>query len=336
MFESVDPWYNNHGDVMENRLVILYGLDTYRIKQRTIHYLEKSQIDEADTQVFDLDEWNVDELVNASMTIPFFSDKKAVVGLNAFFLAGQKGAKDTFHDVDYLYRYFASPSESTLLILQVPGDKLSIPKPIMALLDLNAEVEKFDISNKYDLYEIARVLFQKEQLSITPDALEELVNRSDESAILMEKEIEKISTYAMGSSVITIDMIQTLTPKNLEDNVFELVNQLVSRNIKQGLRMLADLSKMNVDPTVILSALANKFLEIAHAKALLKQKTSQEEMMKYFGYSKGRMYYVQKNANEVPMELLTKCINDLEQIDYKIKSGQMDKKLALELFILGL
>ena len=321
---------------MENRLVILYGLDTYRIKQRTIHYLEKSQIDEADTQVFDLDEWNVDELVNASMTIPFFSEKKAVVGLNASFLAGQKGAKDTFHDVDYLYRYFASPSESTLLILQVPGDKLSIPKPVMALLDLNAEVEKFDLSNKYDLYEIARVLFQKEQLSITPDALEELVNRCDESAVMMEKEIEKISTYAMDSSVITIEMIQTLTPKNLEDNVFELVNQLVSRNIKQGLRMLADLSKMNVDPTVILSALSNKFLEIAHAKALLKQKTSPEEMMKYFGYSKGRMYYVQKNANEVPIELLTKCINDIEQIDYKIKSGQIDKKLALELFILGL
>lgn len=42
-----------------------------------------------------------------------------------------------------------------------------------------------------------------------------------------------------------------------------------------------------------------------------------------------------KNAKSVKMSVVKKHLRKLEDIDYKIKTGQIDKKIGLELFILG-
>ena len=48
-----------------------------------------------------------------------------------------------------------------------------------------------------------------------------------------------------------------------------------------------------------------------------------------------RTYYIMKNARGVSTDIVVKHLKTLEEIDYKIKTGQIDKKIGLELFILG-
>jgi DNA polymerase III subunit delta len=100
--------------------------------------------------------------------------------------------------------------------------------------------------------------------------------------------------------------------------------------------MLQDLVRLNVDPVYLMTALSGKFQEILTAKALIKSKKTFEDMMKHFGYSKGRMYYVQKNASEMDADLLARYIDELETLDYKVKSGQLDKLLGFEMFLLAI
>ncbi|MCK7484139.1 MAG: DNA polymerase III subunit delta [Bacillus subtilis] len=317
---------------MSENIVLLMGNDLYKIKQATLERLTEQHIDAEDTQVFDMDEINVAEAVNAAMTIPFLCDRKAVVLLNVGFFSG-KVVKDIDHDVAYLLDYFAHPSEATLLILQIPYEKIDLKKDILALIQMRGVIIKFEASKKQDLYEVVRAAFAKSRQTIDGDALEELIRRVDEQPQMLEREIEKLQMYSLGRSVVTLDMIEDATPKNLEDNLFELINQIIAKNSRQAVRILSDLTKINIDPVFILSALTAKLQEILYAKALIRQKTTFEDMMKYFGYSKGRMYYVQKNATEVVDELLHRYLNELEALDYKIKSGQIDKLLGLELFL---
>jgi DNA polymerase III subunit delta len=317
--------------VSEN-IVLLYGSDLFKIKQATIQRLEEQKIDVDNTQVFDMDEIDVAEAVNAAMTIPFLCDRKAVVLLNVGFFSG-KILKDLTHDVAYLLDYFAHPADSTLLIMQVPFEKIDLKKDQIALIEMHGKIEKFEASKKQDLYEFVRAAFAESRQTIDSDALEELIRRVDENPQMLEREIEKLKMYALGHGRITLAMIDEATPKNLEDNIFELINQIIAHNGRAAVRILSDLTKINIDPVYILSALSSKLQEILYAKALVRQKTPMEEMMKYFGYSKGRMYYVQKNATDVSDELLHRYLNELETLDYKIKSGQIDKLLGLELFL---
>jgi DNA polymerase-3 subunit delta len=62
-------------------------------------------------------------------------------------------------------------------------------------------------------------------------------------------------------------------------------------------------------------------------------KSSQEAIMKFFNATKGRAYYILKNANEIPEQKLFQYLSELEMLDYQIKSGQIDKKIGLEMFL---
>ncbi len=321
---------------MSKRIIILVGEDLFRLKQRTQDWLNESQISESDVEVYDLEETPVEEVINAALTIPFLSDNKAVVCLRANCLGDSKLAKEMESSMAVFMRYFSNPHETTLLILQVPLPALSISKTMKDLLEKNAIVEVFESSKKQDLYEEVRNLLYKEGKSITPDALEELIIRSNESSVMLDQEVAKIMAFKQHQDLITLSDIETITPKNVEDNIFELINQIVARDRLHALKLLKDLLKKNVDSVMILSMLSSKFLELVHAKALVKQKASQEDMMKYFNYSKGRLYYVQKNAKEIPDDVLEQYIDQLSEYDFKIKSGQMDKQLALELFLFSL
>ena len=42
-----------------------------------------------------------------------------------------------------------------------------------------------------------------------------------------------------------------------------------------------------------------------------------------------------KNANDISYKILEDYIKKLAQLDHQIKSGKIDKKIGLELFLLG-
>lgn len=320
---------------MSDSILLLYGTDPYSIKQAADQAVADAQIALDDVLSFDMEETPLEEAIEAAMTIPFFSERKAVILRNATFLS-PKPAKDLVQDVNVLARYFEHPSPATLLVVVVPSDKLECKKELLSLLELHGRALKFETAKKQDLYDIARSVVAGGGMKIEPDALEELIRRIDENPTMLERELEKLRLYALGKSVITLSMVEAITPRNLEDNVYELINQIVAKNKTTAMRMLQDLTRLNVDPVFLMQALSGKFQELLTAKALIKAKKTYEEMMKHFGYSKGRMYYVQKNASEMDADLLARYIDDLGTLDFKVKSGQIDKLMGFEMFLLSI
>ena len=70
-------------------------------------------------------------------------------------------------------------------------------------------------------------------------------------------------------------------------------------------------------------------------KLLLKDGKDQAAVASHYHCSSGRAYYMVKNAKSVNMATVKKHLIRLEELDYMIKSGQIDKKIGIELFILG-
>jgi DNA polymerase-3 subunit delta len=323
------------GDNVSDSILLLHGTDPYSIKQAAEQAVADAKIALDDVLSFDMEETPLEEAIEAAMTIPFFSDRKAVILRNATFLTA-KPAKDMPQDVNVLARYFEHPSPATLLIVLVPSDKLECKKELLSLLELHGSIRKFETAKKQDLYEMARSIVATDGMRFEPDALEELIRRIDENVTMLERELEKIRLYAMDADVITLAMIESITPRNLEDNVYELINQIVAKNKATAMRMLQDLTRLNVDPVYLMQALSGKFQELLTAKALIKSKMTYEEMMRHFGYSKGRMYYVQKNASEMDADLLARYLDDLGTLDFKVKSGQIDKLMGFEMFLMSI
>jgi DNA polymerase-3 subunit delta len=222
-----------------------------------------------------------------------------------------------------------------LVIFHAPYAKLDERKAITKEIMKHAEVENCTPLKQTDLKGWTERQLGKQGLSIDGDALNELLKRVENNTEVLVNEMKKLLLYAEGERRVDIDTIRRLITKNVEDNVYEITNNLLDNNRSKALTIYKDLIMHSEDPLRILGILVNKYREILHTKLLLEQQKSKAEIADFFNASSGRTYYIMKNARSVKKDVVIEHLNTLERIDYEIKTGKIDKKVALELFILG-
>ena len=81
--------------------------------------------------------------------------------------------------------------------------------------------------------------------------------------------------------------------------------------------------------------LLNKFQEIYNVNILIKSGFNQAQLAETLNISSGRAYYMIKNAKSYSMSAIKKHLDLLNELDYKIKTGQIDQNLGLELYFLN-
>lgn len=320
---------------MEKSIYLFYGTDTFIIKSKINNIINKYNVDEFNVSNYDMEEVNLSDAVNDASTIPFMSDKKIIVVRNAFFVSTEKPKKVIDHDIDALKRYIDNPVEETILILAAPYSKLDERKAITKEIMKKAEVVKCEPLKDADMSNWIKRQVGKNNMTIDNDALREFLKRVESNTEVLVSETTKLLNYTEGMDKIDLDIIKKVITKNVEDNVYEITNMILENNQGKALEIYNDLVMHNEDPLRILGILVTKYREILHVKHLIKQGKDKTDVARYYNASSGRAYYMMKNANSVKLPIVEKHLRKLEEIDYQIKSGQIDKRTGLELFILS-
>ena len=321
---------------MSDSVFLFYGSDTYIIKAKTNQLIQKHHIDDFNVTMYDMEEVDIEDALNDASTIPFMCEKKAVIVKNAYFLSSQKKPKKEIkHNIDAFNRYLENPVNDTLFIVHAPYDKLDERKAITKFLKSHSTVEACAPLKNQDLRSWVKRQLGKNDIAIDPEAINEVLSRVENNTEVLVNETQKLILYSEGSRKVDIDTVRKVVTKNVEDNVYEIANMLLVNNRSKALEAYNDLVMHSEDPLRILGILANKYREILHTKLLIKSGKDKGEIAKYFNANSGRAFYIMKNARGVSTDLVHRHLKTLEDIDYKIKTGQIDKKIGLELFILG-
>ena len=59
-----------------------------------------------------------------------------------------------------------------------------------------------------------------------------------------------------------------------------------------------------------------------------------KKLEKFLAINPYRLKYVRQEGREFDLDELLKCLNDLAKLDEAIKTGKIDKKIGLELFLI--
>ncbi|HOP56750.1 MAG TPA: DNA polymerase III subunit delta [Bacillota bacterium] len=317
----------------EGIVYLVYGADRFLVRQETEKIIQKHNIDRSDTEYYDLEETLVDSAVENAMTIPFLSEKKAVILTNANFLSIQSTEKSLKQNQKILVRYLLNPNPTTIMIVQVFSERIDMNKQIVKIIHDKYEIVDCRQEEEKDVFVRIKDEFGKNGFSIAPDALQLFVGRVGSDSEMLKNELDKLMSYAFGQTEITIDMVKEVVYKNPEDHIYQLVNAIIASDRMLMLKVYKELLDSNIDPMWILGAIVSKFQEILYTKELIRSGNKFDEIMKYFSASKGRTYYILKNANTISDEKLQYFLNGLQDLDLKIKTGKIDKEIGLELFI---
>jgi len=318
---------------MNKNCYLLYGDDHFSIKEKTNQIFKQFNISDHAIEVYDFDEVGLHIALSNALTLPFLVEQKGVVIRNASFL--KKQGKATEEELDDLTRFCQMNVDETILIIQAPYEKIDGQKKITRFLKKHIVHLSYRHNKKINVYDYVKEKLQDKQVKIEPFALTQFVNRIHHDLDSVNNEIDKLVSFGAGKDVINADMVIQITSKDVDDNIFNLVNALIDSNKTKMIEIYEDLKSINTSEIWILSTISNKLIEILHTKALIKLGYTQKDIMSYFKVSSGRAYYMKKNADATDIHQLQGYMTNLSNLDYKIKSGQIDKRLGMELFLLN-
>ncbi len=337
----------NYKDIINNiknrnikNTYIFYGKEYYLIENAIKEIkstLNDSMID-FNLDIIDGKEVNLDELISSIETLPFMDDRKIVI-LKDFELL--KGKKKNFSDEDekYFTEYIENIPETTTLVFIVYGD-IDKRKSLVKNISKNGVVFNCDKLSDMDLFKWVKKKFESNNVIIDNSQIMYFINsegyldRNSEKTLLdLENEINKISLFVGKENKVTNDIIDKLSHKKVENDIFKLIDYIGQKNSSDAIKILNDMLYEGESVFGIFSMISRQFTVIMQVRQLQIQGYSNKsiaERLKIHPFAVGKAIKQTKNFSD---EIIIDILNSILESDFKIKNGLIKDTLSIEILI---
>lgn len=300
----------------------------YLLVSNSYHILDeeiKKIVKDEKYEVIDYLKTTLEDIVMEASYSDLFSNKKILVIKNATFFS-------TKIDTTALDKYLLNINPNTILIFTCSNidERLKIVKTF---------------KDSYN-YKINNILYQKDIVNkLIEIAKKNDYNLSIESAIYISKSsldnydiaynnLEKIFLYYNKPCKINESDVINLVSVSLEENNFKFIESVINNDTENAFKILNDLKIKKIEPLSLFNLLAREYRLMLILKEEY-QKKSRSYIMKLLNIRDWQLEKLLKQASRYNKEYLEDKLIEICEYDYQIKSGKIDKFLALELFILN-
>lgn len=307
---------------------LIYGNDYGLIKRE----IDKLTNEVSDVVKYDLSTDKIDELLDDASCMSLFGDKKVLVGENALFLTTT--TTNVNHNLDYLTNYLNDDNHENIVILSVLTDKLDERKKIVKLLKEKSKVIYKELIDNKDLPRFVINEFNNEGYKIDYKAANYFVNYVGKNVDILLSEINKMIIFKDNDKNITINDIDEISSKAINDNVFDLSDAIMKKDFKRMYDCYNDLIILKEEPIKIIAMLGNQFNLVYQCKLLSSKGLSEKEIATSLSVHPYRV----KLAIETDYIIseLKDILIKLHNLDFEIKSGKVDKNVGFDNFLLHL
>jgi len=184
-----------------------------------------------------------------------------------------------------------------------------------------------------DLPVCIRQRAKKMGLDLTPEQARLVGERTNGDLLRVRTELEKMAIYAGKKEKLTDAEFEALLPGEPEPDIFGLIDAVAGRNPKFGLPRLEELLNSGENELKILATLSRQFRNIAAAVEAKERGMTSRGLADFLGINP---YVAEKSFNQAryfSLAELQKVLNRLLQADYRIKTGQREPRLELEMAV---
>ncbi|USS92866.1 DNA polymerase III subunit delta [Fructilactobacillus ixorae] len=281
---------------------------------------------------YDLEETPLAVALNDAWSVPFFGDRRVVVMQNATFLTGAKPKMSGKHDVDELIKYLQAQPAETVLVIFAPYEKIDNRKKVVKQLKKSATVIDLNAVSERETTQFVQQFIEKQQYQIEPDALTELLARTQGDLAQIMNELQKLLLFCQDERTITATVVDQLVPKSMMQNVFELVNDLLAGKTNAAIQFYHDLVTQREEPLKINAILEGQFRLLLQVKILRGQGQSQSMMAQKLKVHPYRIKLAERLLNRFTRKYLEQAYLALVAIEHQLKSSSANPELLFEMF----
>lgn len=309
---------------------LLYGTSDFLINREIKKIIKEHQIDDIDISSYNLEVNLLDNILDDAAMSSLFNSKKVMIIESSYIFTGTSRKKGPNHNTDLLIKYLSNPNPDTILIFVIIEEKIDDRKKIVKLMKEYGSVLEF---NKLkDLNSFVKQELAEYKMDIA--VIKEFLNFVGNNLAIISSEIEKLKLYKGEDKQIVKEDIYNVCSEFIDANLNELTNSIVSKDLKKALKIYDKLLKQGEEPIQIIIRLANQFRIIYQVKELAKKGYGNKDITSILGLHPYRIQKAQEISYLFSSQKLLNILERLANIDEGIKLGNIDKNMALELFIL--
>lgn len=296
-------------------IIFLYGQDTYRSRQKLqeiIEHYKKVHKSGLNLRFFEGNNFDYQDFKDEFRQMPMFQEKKLLI------------LKNTFQNNEFKNSFLENGgkfADSKDIIVFHENEGFSPKDSLFKFLIKNSKAQEFQLLDGIKLVNWAKKEFTGLKAEIKPEVLPRLINFVGNDLWQLSGEIKKLASFRKNNAVGLEDVNLLVRPK-IETDIFKTIEALALRNKRGAISLIHDHLENGDNPLYLLSMIIFQFRNIL--------------IMKKTGRIAGHPYFVRKInylSQNFSFEDLKKIYYRIFETDLKIKTGQIDQQVALDLLI---
>ena len=314
----------------------IYGNQSIRIKSQLKAIVKKTlgETDELNFGRFDFTQTPIFEILDDASYLPLGYEHKIVVVDNCFFM-GKDKFKDKLNkpeDFEELVRIISGKDENLDLILLLNSSNVEKKNEYYKLIEQYGQIFYIEDPDVKQWPEICKKYFENQGVTIDYLALKEFAERTSGDYASLTSNGQKLSLYAKNISIEDVNLMVT---KPLEDNTFQIFNYLLNKNNEAAIGLFRDLKVSNVEPVVLISQLATQFRLLGEVLYLANCGMNNDAIADELKIKPIRVQIMRKYQFSCSLNAIRNILDQLFDLDRQIKSGLVDRYFAFELFLIN-
>lgn len=309
------------------------GNEELMIKNKIDKLVNSLTANQYNINTYDMQINNIAMAIQDCLTPPFLSDEKVVIIKNPLFLTKTKCEIE--HRLDLLENYLDNIVDTTYLIIDASGLKLEESDSLVKKLRQKAEVSETRELSQVEMKGWLKRKFGVMNKEISDSAVDLFFERIGWNLLTANNEFEKVLNYVGNREEVTIRDVEKVVVKELETDVFQLTNALQEGDKSKIILIYQDLVKSGNDPVKLLGLVSKTIKDTYNVCLMLEEGYKQIDIANILGVSTGRAYYIIKSARNFNVNVLEGLLTKLHDLDFRIKTGRVDKNTGFEMFLFG-
>lgn len=274
---------------------------------------------------YDMKEESIIEvLMDASQGSLFGDDEKIVILNDCYFLGSEKALSDK--EMEYVTEFINNKENTTTIVFRYP--KLDKRKKLVKTLLKSAEVfEGKPIKSPQNWINKRAKAYG---VHLNNNAVDKMVVELGIDLYLLDNELKKIQNRYPTEKMITADMLSDVLSRTLESDVFKLLDRIMYRQLS-AVDLLADLLMTGNEPIHILLLIARQLRMVEQLKL---SEITGHPVQEYLNVHPYALQKAKEQAEEYTLSDIQSKMEQIADLDLKMKRGQVDKVIALETLIL--
>lgn len=308
---------------------LVYGEQSYlRLQNRDrIRKALMGEGDEMNFSRFSAEDFDLDQVMELSETLPFFADRRVILIEDAGLFGSRAGAES-----DALAEYLKNlPDTTHILFVEESADRRKKLYKAVQKIGTIIECSQPDTGT---MRKWVQSLFKRAGKEIPQGVLRMFLEWTGEDMQNIVNESEKLISYLGDRTEVKPADIRAICSVRIKDRIFDMIEAVSMKNKDKALQIYMDLCALQTPPQVILTLMIRQFNQLLQAGELMTKVNDRDIASRLhvppFVVTKRYRPALRSASKGQLQEALERCL----QADQDYKSGKVDARIAVEMIII--